>query len=87
MDMVSIVILILSPHTNSSNVLEAQCLIQLRRQQSEPYKQPWVIFAPIKKQRLKLLVEKCTKLGTQLFCPIMTDHTEAGAGGRHKLRY
>jgi len=65
-------------------VLVAQCLIQLRHQQindgaqQREQLQPWVIFAPIKKQRLKLMVEKCTELGTEIFFPLMTDHTEAG---------
>lgn len=36
--------------------LEAQCLIQLRYQEHKDYNQPWVIFAPIKKQRLKFMV-------------------------------
>ena len=60
---------------NSDNLLEAECLIQLRSQTNDLSEQSWVLFAPIKKQRLKLLIEKCTELGSQLFCPILTDHT------------
>ena len=53
-------------------------MVQLKSQiHIEKLIETWVIFAPIKKQRLKLLVEKCTELGTDLFCPVITDHTEA----------
>ncbi len=63
----------------SKNALEAECLVQLRCQNNQSPKriQTWVVFAPIKKQRLKLLVEKCTELGADLFCPVTTDHTDA----------
>ncbi len=60
-----------------SNVLEAQCVTQLKLQSSQHASQLWVIFAPIKKQRLKLLVEKCTELGADYFCPVITDHTDS----------
>jgi len=40
---------------------------------------PWLLFAPIKKQRAKLLVEKCTELGCGVFCPVMTEHTDVTA--------
>ena len=40
---------------------------------------PWLFFAPIKKQRAKRMVEKCTELGVQLFCPILTEYTDTAA--------
>jgi 16S rRNA (uracil1498-N3)-methyltransferase len=40
---------------------------------------PWLFFAPIKKQRAKIMVEKCTELGVQLFCPILTEYTDTAA--------
>lgn len=36
---------------------------------------PWVYFSPIKKPRLKFLIEKCTELGASGFTPIITDRT------------
>ena len=40
---------------------------------------PWLFFAPIKTQRAKLLIEKCTELGCGLFCPVITEHTDQAA--------
>lgn len=60
--------------------LDAECLLQLRHQPSISIdKSPWLFFAPIKKQRAKFMVEKCTELGVGLFCPILTEFTDAGA--------
>jgi len=68
------------------DALEAVCMIQLRQQEEEYSNEikwvdssPWVLFAPIKKQRAKLLVEKCTELNTGLFCTIVTDHTDSSS--------
>ncbi len=66
--------------TNSHNELEAECLIQLRSQPCSECRKSWVFFAPIKKQRLKLMIEKCTEVGAELFCPIVTDHTDTALG-------
>jgi 16S rRNA (uracil1498-N3)-methyltransferase len=44
--------------------LEAECILQLRKQQCSDEEQPWIIMAPLKNQsRMKLLIEKCTELG------------------------
>jgi len=43
------------------------------------FEAPWLLFAPIKKQRAKILVEKCTELGCGVFCPVMTEHTDITA--------
>jgi 16S rRNA (uracil1498-N3)-methyltransferase len=44
--------------------LEAECILELRKQLSDNNIQPWIIFAPLKNQsRMKLMIEKCTELG------------------------
>lgn len=52
--------------------LMAECTLQLRQQQ-EKSSSPNVFFAPIKKQRAKLLMEKCTELGAMGFGLVATD--------------
>jgi RsmE family RNA methyltransferase len=37
---------------------------------------PWLLFAPIKKQRIKVLVEKATELGVARLIPVITDRTQ-----------
>ena len=69
-----------SNNNSNSNtpLLQAKCIQQLRQQStstSQPC--PWLFFAPIKKQRAKIMVEKCTELGAHLFCPILTEYTDA----------
>ena len=71
--------------------LQARCTHQLREQNTKILNSssedtsayiptsPWLFFAPIKKQRAKIMVEKCTELGVQLFCPILTEYTDTAA--------
>lgn len=72
-------------------LLQARCTHQLREQNTKILNlssedtsayiptSPWLFFAPIKKQRAKIMVEKCTELGVQLFCPILTEYTDTAA--------
>ena len=61
--------------------LVAECIYQLRTQDSDKdAARPWLLCAPLKKQsRMKLLLEKCTELGTGCIIPIMSDRTEGSA--------
>jgi 16S rRNA (uracil1498-N3)-methyltransferase len=43
--------------------------------------QPYLFFAPIKKARTKLMIEKATELGAGKFIPILTDRCDTGALG------
>jgi len=36
----------------------------------------WLVFAPLKRARLELLVEKATELGVAALCPVLTQHTD-----------
>eukprot|EP00547_Thalassionema_nitzschioides_P004151 CAMPEP_0194214078 /NCGR_PEP_ID=MMETSP0156-20130528/15130_1 /TAXON_ID=33649 /ORGANISM="Thalassionema nitzschioides, Strain L26-B" /LENGTH=333 /DNA_ID=CAMNT_0038942259 /DNA_START=149 /DNA_END=1147 /DNA_ORIENTATION=- len=59
-----------------------QCNQQLRLQpvrEATEDSAPWLIFAPLKKARTKLLVEKCTELGTGRFLWINTDRTDSSS--------
>jgi 16S rRNA (uracil1498-N3)-methyltransferase len=45
-------------------LLQAECILELRKQNENDLDRPWVIFAPLKNQsRMKLMIEKCTELG------------------------
>jgi len=62
---------------NGRTEVSATCLEQLRAQPSSS-NDAWIVFAPLKKPRLKLLLEKCTELGATRFLPIHTERTDAG---------
>ncbi|KAL7492265.1 hypothetical protein ACHAWT_001420 [Skeletonema menzelii] len=61
--------------------LVAECIYQLRIQDREKdAARPWLLFSPLKKQsRMKLLMEKCTELGTGFIIPVVSDRTEGSA--------
>jgi 16S rRNA (uracil1498-N3)-methyltransferase len=37
----------------------------------------WVMFGPIRKERMKILIEKCTELGVRGFIPVRTSRTDS----------
>jgi len=53
---------------------QADCIEQTRPQTSEPG--PWLAFAPLKKDRLDMVVEKAVELGVERLIPVMTARTE-----------
>ncbi|MFC1673527.1 16S rRNA (uracil(1498)-N(3))-methyltransferase [Pseudomonadota bacterium] len=57
------------------NKASALCLSQTREQKSEPG--PWLAFAPIKKDRLDMIVEKAVELGVERLIPVITRRTES----------
>jgi len=63
------------------NEVYVQCQQNIRSQPNEIEEEnlPWVIFAPLKKARTKLLLEKCTELGSGRFIWINTDRTDASS--------
>lgn len=66
--------------TSVEKILRAECIVQLREQESQKESPlPWMIFAPIKKHRAKLMVEKCTELGTGLFIPVVSKRADTSA--------
>jgi len=59
--------------------ISAQCTRQLRPQNSNDncsVSEPWLFFAPIKKHRVKLMLEKCTEMGVGRFVPILTERAD-----------
>ena len=60
-------------------IVAAQCTRALRPQNNEindPLIGPWLFFAPLKKQRIKVMLEKCTELGVGRFVPILTERAD-----------
>ena len=53
---------------------QALCQEQTRPQASEPG--PWLAFAPLKKDRLDMVVEKAVELGVERLIPTVTRRTE-----------
>ena len=48
----------------NEGTLEAECLVELRRQTVHDVCRPWLLCVPLKNQsRMKLMIEKCTELG------------------------
>jgi 16S rRNA (uracil1498-N3)-methyltransferase len=59
----------------SETVVSAKCLQQLRTQPTST-KDPWLYLAPLKKARIKMILEKCTELGVGGFTLLSTDRTD-----------
>ncbi len=68
-------------HLDGGGAVARRCL---RDQGLEP--DIWLVFAPMKKDRLRFLVEKATELGVSALVPAMTEHTSAPAPRIAKLR-
>lgn len=60
--------------------IQASILEQIRPPLSAPAVQLCLLFAPIKRDRLKLLVEKATELGVHRLMPVRTQHTNHDMG-------
>jgi 16S rRNA (uracil1498-N3)-methyltransferase len=58
--------------------LKARCLRQLLPQDDNKML-PWLFFAPLKKPRVKIMLEKCTELGVGRFIPLITERTDPGS--------
>jgi 16S rRNA (uracil1498-N3)-methyltransferase len=56
---------------------------QLRAQQTEP--DIWLVFAPLKGDRLHMLIEKSTELGVTALLPVITQHTVHARFNHDKL--
>ena len=57
---------------------------QSRPQSDDP--DIWLIFAPIKKNRLDMITEKATELGVAKLVPVITDHTNVERVKTDRLR-
>ena len=57
---------------------------QSRPQSDDP--DIWLIFAPIKKNRLDMIAEKATELGVAKLVPVITDHTKVERVKTDRLR-
>ncbi|CCQ74723.1 16S rRNA (uracil(1498)-N(3))-methyltransferase [Magnetospira sp. QH-2] len=58
--------------------------VQTRPQAPEPG--PWLLFAPLKKDRTDFLVEKATELGAAVLWPLFTRHTMTRRVNLERLR-
>ncbi|MDY0241089.1 MAG: 16S rRNA (uracil(1498)-N(3))-methyltransferase [Rhodospirillaceae bacterium] len=61
-----------------------EVLAQLRPQTAEP--DLWLLFAPVKRQRLDLIVEKATELGVSALLPVWTQNTASSRVNEDRLR-
>jgi 16S rRNA (uracil1498-N3)-methyltransferase len=63
---------------------EAQAERELRGQVREP--DIWLVFTPLKKERVRFLVEKATELGVSALVPITTELTSGAGVKTDKMR-
>ncbi len=56
---------------------------QSRPAQSEPG--PWLAFAPLKKDRTHMIIEKATELGVERLFPVITQNTIGGRVNRQRM--
>jgi 16S rRNA (uracil1498-N3)-methyltransferase len=56
--------------------LQAEIVASRRPQRPEP--DVWLLFAPVKRARIDLIVEKATELGVTRLSPVVTRHTAVG---------
>jgi 16S rRNA (uracil1498-N3)-methyltransferase len=61
-----------------------RALEQVRAQVSEP--DVWLAFAPLKRSRIDMAVEKASELGVALLCPVDTERTNADRVNVARLR-
>ncbi len=61
-------------HDISKTKILAECREQARPQHDEPG--PWLVFAPLKKDRMDHLVEKAVEMGAERLIPVITQRTE-----------
>ncbi len=61
--------------------------LELKREQSEPKRRVYLLFTPIKKQRMDFLVEKAVELGVTDLFPILTQNTEVRRINRERIQH
>jgi 16S rRNA (uracil1498-N3)-methyltransferase len=66
----------ISQRKRSADTIDVEVLDQLRIASDDIVPSATVIFAPIKKPRMKILVEKATELGASSFIPVITQNTD-----------
>ncbi len=62
----------------------AEAVRQTRPQREETG--PWLLFAPLKKDRTDFLIEKAVEMGASVLWPVRTRHTQAGRINMDRLR-
>ena len=60
--------------------------LRTRTRTAEPEPGPWLVFAPLKKVRTQLIIEKATELGVERLVPVMTANTIGGRVNRERMR-
>lgn len=65
-----------------------KAIVQLERQLREPAPEPgpWVAFAPLKKTRNQMVIEKATELGVEKIVPVITENTVGGRVNRERMQ-
>ena len=46
---------------------------------------PWLAFAPLKKNRVQMVIEKATELGVRQLFPVITENTSGGRINRNRM--
>ena len=66
----------------------SSCILAVDRQLREQTLEPdlWLIYAPMKKNRMDFLVEKATEMGVGCLWPVLTRNTDAGRVNTERVR-
>lgn len=62
-----------------SEVGKHSCAVEVREQIQPQWRNPdlWLLFAPVKRARTELIIEKATELGVREIHPVLTEYTHA----------
>ena len=71
-----------------AEMARSACILAVDRQLREQTPEPdlWLIYAPMKKNRMDFLVEKATELGVSCLWPVLTRNTDAGRVNTDRVR-
>jgi 16S rRNA (uracil1498-N3)-methyltransferase len=64
---------------------DAELRVAAQRRPQEPDADLWLVFAPIKRQRIDLLAEKASELGVAALWPVLTERTAVARVNRERL--
>ena len=59
--------------------------IDQQTRSAEPEPGPWLVFAPLKKTRTQMVIEKATELGVERILPVITENTIGGRINRDRM--
>ncbi len=63
----------------------ARVLLDHQSRPGAPEAGPWLVFAPLKKNRTQMVIEKATELGVERVFPVITENTNGGRTNSERM--